>query len=251
MFKKTGIIKMIKTLKNTAFIAAILSASTVANANTMGMKNFHVGFDVMGTTLDWQAAKGKDLFPRNPMNFGAFVAGDYYTCNKFSAGLELGAEYMQKTKGIQTQAGQTGNDGGVIIATEAPHFKNKLTATTPYLGLTGGYELNKQFKLIGMVGAGLYIGKMSQHMDSLTDQTNNTTVAKDNTINFNKTAFMPIVRVGAQYDLNDTVGIRANVSYRYMKNFNQTGSFAGSPLKSSLQAKNSVFAYGAGLVFSF
>jgi hypothetical protein len=245
--RKTGIIMIVKTLRTTALAAAILSASTVASASALGMKQFHAGVDVMGTTLNWKE-NGKNFFPKNPMAFGAFVGGSYYACNNFGLGLELGAEYMQKTKDVTLTLGRTTTTGIAITGTDSLTFKNKLKAFTPYLGLTGEYRVHPQFKLIGMIGAGAMFARMDQTYSN--GIINNVAEAPNATTKFKKTAFVPMARLGAQFNLHENVGIRATVGYRYTNNLSKN---ATTPTGSTavLKAKSSELVYGAGIVVSF
>jgi len=243
---------IVKTLKRAAAVAAILSTATVANANVLGMKKFHVGADVMGTTLDWNTTGGKNIFPKNPMNFGVFVGGEFYNVtNEFGLGLELGVEYMQKTnKNAAVTGGNSGNATAPVNAGYTFNYNSKLKAITPYLGITGSYSINEQFKLISMIGAGLAVTTVNQSLAGVTEN-GAPVVTSMNIPKLKKNAFVPMVRVGAQYNFNENIGVRANVGYRYMKALKARVFSTDADEYFSMQAKNSMLTYGAGVVFSF
>jgi hypothetical protein len=256
LIKKTGKIMIVKTLKRAAVITAILSATTVANANDLCFKNFQIGGDVIGTTLDWDSARGQKILPKNPIAFSLFTGAEFYTHNQFGLGLELGVEYMQKTRNSTLYTNQMINNGNSIDAPIVSiAYKSRLRSVTPYLGLTANYKISNNFKLIGMIGTGVSFARVKQTTVTVLENESGTITAEPlltGTLNFKRTAVIPMARIGVQYDFNEHFGVRANVGYRYLNTLrSKQPSFTGTGTIYAMQAKRHCFTFAPGVVFTF
>jgi len=203
-------------LKYMVSTIAVVSFSSTVQAE----HHFHtpyIGIEAIQTNQNFAVDYGKNIFYKNPQNYGVLAGIKFYQ----GLGVEVGYEFQPKqTQDYTVFAGQQEPGGSPLIGNESEAGTAAYKAKHPYIGLTAEYRSDfnvgkGKLKLQALIGA------------SATRVTAyNTRLVVDGTIQvppdvhtYSRRRLVPMARVAAYCNLTSDLIFGLSVHYRNMSKF--------------------------------
>lgn len=197
---------------NFPFKSLVLIAAL--NASTSFAQNYHsklgcLGLDFLYSTMKMEKNFGGNVFAKSAPGIAVSFSKQFHEY----FGAEVGYEMTKrKTKTSMVNAGEIIYGAAVVNTARYEIYSTYIKRTKPYLGITSKFSITNDICVQFLIGAAL--AKIKSYSVFVTDFDGPVVNQKDT---LNKSKVVPTVKVSAEGDVVNNIGVKASVGWTNSK----------------------------------